>query len=127
MLELIAFHFLLCFSYSVRTDISPDTSWLDDVATTCQKMMSCFHCIIWRYNVFDHFLSVYNCKLFCFHKYDPKLLQICVNLLGNTFTAWKLSVFGVIPVRIFAHSDWTRRYTDHLFVFRPNAEIYGPE
>ena len=27
------------------------------------------------------------------------------------YTAWKVSVFGVILVRIFPHSDWIRRDT----------------
>ena len=41
-------------------------------------------------------------------------------------TAWKVSVFGIILVRIFPHSDWIRRDTPYLFVFRPNAGKYGP-
>ena len=32
-------------------------------------------------------------------------------------TAWKVSVFGVILVCIFAHSDWIRRDTEYLSVF----------
>ena len=32
--------------------------------------------------------------------------------LWKTPTAWKVSVFGVILVRIFPHSDWMRRDTD---------------
>ena len=35
-----------------------------------------------------------------------------------------MSVFGVIPVRVYPHSDWIRKY---LSVFCPNVEIYGPE
>ena len=31
-----------------------------------------------------------------------------------TSTAWKLSVFGVILVRIFPHSEWIRRDTEYL-------------
>ena len=30
-------------------------------------------------------------------------------------------------VRIFPHSDWTRRDTSYLSVFSPNAGKYGPE
>ena len=40
MLELIALHFLVCFSYYVPTEISPDASWLDDVATACGMFFS---------------------------------------------------------------------------------------
>ena len=39
----------------------------------------------------------------------------------------KMSVFGVILVCIFPHSDWTRRDTPYLCVFSPNAGKYGPE
>ena len=30
-----------------------------------------------------------------------------------TITAWKVSVFGVILIRIFAYSDWIRRDTEY--------------
>ena len=36
-------------------------------------------------------------------------------------TAWKVSVFGVILVRIFSHSDGIRRDSSYLSVFSPNA------
>ena len=42
-------------------------------------------------------------------------------------TAWKVSVFGAFLVRIFPHSDWIRRDTKYISVFRPNAGKYGPE
>ena len=42
-------------------------------------------------------------------------------------TAWQVSVFGVILVRIFLHSDWIRRDTPYLSVSSPNAGKYGPE
>ena len=45
----------------------------------------------------------------------------------TTDAAWKVSVFGVILVHIFLHSDWVRRDTECLSVFTPNAGIYGPE
>ena len=37
-------------------------------------------------------------------------------------TAWKVSVFGVILLRIFPHSDWMWRDTPYLSVFSLNAE-----
>ena len=40
-------------------------------------------------------------------------------------TASKVSVFGVILVRIFSHSDWLLR--DYLSVFTLNAGKCGPE
>ena len=42
-------------------------------------------------------------------------------ILWKPFTAWKLSVFEVILVRIFLHSDWIHP------LFSPNAGKYGPE
>ena len=42
-------------------------------------------------------------------------------------TAWKESIFGVILVRIFPHSDWIRRDIPYLSVFSPNVGKYGPE
>ena len=41
-------------------------------------------------------------------------------LMMDFYTAWKVSVFGVILVRIFQH-------TEYLSVFSPNAGKYGPE
>ena len=38
------------------------------------------------------------------------------------FTAWKMSVFGVILVRIILPSDWIQGDTEYLSVFSPNAE-----
>ena len=43
------------------------------------------------------------------------------------FTALKLSVFRVILVNIFPHSDRLRRDTEYLPVFSANAGKYGPE
>ena len=37
-------------------------------------------------------------------------------------TAWKVSVFGVILVRIFQHPDGIRRDTSYLSVFSPNTD-----
>ena len=42
-----------------------------------------------------------------------------------TSTAWKVSVFGVILVRIFPHSDWIQ--TPYLSVFSPTAGKYRGE
>ena len=44
-----------------------------------------------------------------------------------SITAWKVSIFGVILVRIFPHLDWIGRDTPYLSVLSPNAEKYGPE
>ena len=41
----------------------------------------------------------------------------------ESYTTQKISVFGVILVRIFPHSDWTL----YLSVFSPKARKYGPE
>ena len=37
------------------------------------------------------------------------------------YTTWKVSVFGVILVRIFPHSDWIWRDDPYLSIFSPNA------
>ena len=42
-------------------------------------------------------------------------------------TEWKVSVFGVILVRIFPHSDWIRGDMVYLSVFSPNEGKCGPE
>ena len=42
-------------------------------------------------------------------------------------TEYKVSIFGVILVRISPHTDWIRRDTEYLSVFSPNAGKYGPE
>ena len=42
-------------------------------------------------------------------------------------TAWKVSVFGVISVRIFPHSDWIRRDTLYLSTFSLKVAKCGPE
>ena len=39
----------------------------------------------------------------------------------------EVSVFGVILVRIFPHSNWIQRSIPYLSVFSPNAGKYGPE
>ena len=43
------------------------------------------------------------------------------------YTVWKLSVFRVILVCIFQHSDWIRRDTEYLSTVSPNAGKCGPE
>ena len=43
------------------------------------------------------------------------------------YSAWKVSVFGVILVCIFPHSDWIRRDNPNLSVFIPNARKCRPE
>ena len=48
-------------------------------------------------------------------------------MVWQTYTTWKVSVFGVILVRIFSHLDWIRRNTEYLSVFSLNAGKYGPE
>ena len=46
---------------------------------------------------------------------------------GLKCTRKKVSVFGVILVRIFPHADWIRRDTLNLSIFSPNAGKYGSE
>ena len=46
---------------------------------------------------------------------------------GNTGTACKVSVFGVILVRIFRHSDCTRKDTEYSFRMRENTDQNNSE
>ena len=50
-----------------------------------------------------------------------------VRLLAVKYTAWKVSVFGDLLIRIFPHSDWIRRDTPYLSIFSPNAGKYRLE
>ena len=45
-------------------------------------------------------------------QFSPSLSKLLYQrfLIAITYTAWKVSVFGVFLVRIFPHSDWIRRY-----------------
>ena len=63
-----------------------------------------------------YFWNAINCGQYLF-KFNNK----------HTSTAWKVSVFGVILVRIFPHSVWIRRDTEYLSGFNPNAGKYGAE
>ena len=38
-----------------------------------------------------------------------------------------MSIFGVILICIFPHSDWIRRDTPYLSIFKPDARKYGSE
>ena len=42
-------------------------------------------------------------------------------------TVWKVSVFGVLLVRIFPILNWIRRDPEYLSVFSPNVGKYRPE
>ena len=71
-----------------------------------------------------------NYKLVFFLIYDKrKLSNLYESLIWaiERCTAWKVSVFGVILVRIFPHSDWIQRYTLYLSLFSPKARKYEPE
>ena len=43
------------------------------------------------------------------------------------FTVWNVSVFGVVLVCIFAHSDWIRRDTENISIFSPKTGKCRPE
>ena len=48
-------------------------------------------------------------------------------ILWGTFTAIKVSIFGVFLLRIFRYLGWIWRDTAYLSVFSPNAGKWGPE
>ena len=50
-----------------------------------------------------------------------------LEIVEKFYTTWKVSVFGVILVCIFPHSEWIRRDTPYFSVFGPNVGKYGPE
>ena len=67
-------------------------------------------------NVAWPFLPVYTCKMFCFHRYDPRTLQICVNLIIPRLTRkkrWRSLYIFLQPqcmnVRYF---EWTWLYAE---------------
>ena len=43
------------------------------------------------------------------------------------YTAWKVSVFGVLLVHIFLHSDWIRGDTEYSVQMRENADQNNSE
>ena len=56
------------------------------------------------------------------------LATLCgVHSDSKEITAWKVSVFGVILVRIFPHSDLIQRDTQYRSKFSPYAGKYKPE
>ena len=64
---------------------------------------------------------------FVFHNEWHGICQFCRWRHSLLCTAWQVCVFGVFLVRIFSHSAWIRRDTEHLSLFGRNAEKYGPE
>ena len=52
-------------------------------------------------------------------------LSTCV--FESSCSHFNVTIFRVFLVRIFPHSDWIQRDTEHLFVFSKNAGKYGPE
>ena len=57
-----------------------------------------------------------------------ELFQITI-YKGDSHTAWKVSVFGIILVRIFPHLDWTRRDSiwAHAVQMRENTDQNNSE
>ena len=55
-----------------------------------------------------------------------KGLATWLKYILKLFTAWKVSVFGVILVRIFSHLDWIRRDTEYLYYLVQIRENAGP-
>ena len=52
----------------------------------CKKQCFAFDAILDVSSVaFDHALLVHTSEIFCFHRYDSRALQICINLISNTF------------------------------------------
>ena len=57
----------------------------------------------------------------------PSECSLLQENVRESHTAWKVSVFGVSLVRIFAYLEWIQRDTEYLSVFSRNAGKYGPE
>ena len=98
--------FIFCFVFRILSEqrFPPDTSWLDEVPTTCQMFLS-VHCCMTKksyliknpdspgkkwclafnalFNVSNIVWPCFTCfsftKIFYFHRYDPHALQICIS------------------------------------------------
>ena len=66
-------------------------------------LWACFMRAAYKRYIFSHFSSC-----LCYLRYHFVLFM----LLSITYNAWKVSVFGVILVRISPHSDWIRENVD---------------
>ena len=71
-----------------------------------------------RMNILHKCLTFPSCEFFFFFLYKLSYDE-------NSITAWKVSVFEVILVHIFPHSDWIWRDMKYLSVFSLNAGKYS--
>ena len=62
-----------------------------------------------------------------FYALLKKIFNLLLPLKLMNHSAWTVSVFGVIPVRILLHSDWILRDSSYPSVFSVNAGKYGPD
>ena len=84
------------------------------------RRFSRFWVLLW---VCSCWLSWLNLPFFMLHEiFSSSLVELQKSFIS---TAWKVSVFGIILVRIFPHWDWIRRDTEYLSVFSPNTEKHG--
>ena len=97
------------------------------------KDCNCFLCVV--HNLSRHPYIHHNDHIYCLKvdlnrnrrskKRKVSLILIKFQKLSKlSVTAWKVSVFGVLLVRIFQHSDLRWSDTPYLSVFSPNAGKY---
>ena len=97
--------------------------------------ISFFCCFIDTIYVYAYTIYIYP-YLYHIYAYTLSSIILLISLMRSsshtshiliTYTAWKLSVFGVILVRIFPHFDWIRRDSQYLSVLSPNAGKCWPD
>ena len=92
--------------------------------------ISFFCCFIDTIYVYAYTIYIYT------HTYTLSSIILLISLMRCSshishilipYTAWKVSIFGVILVRIFPHLDWIRRDTQYLSVLSPNVGKCRPD
>ena len=100
------------WNIKITNEITCDYAQEQTAAPCC---MSAFYNFKMSEN--DQLLAQADISMSSFQRLLNKMFESIPN------TAWKVSVCGVILVRIFVDSEWIL----YLSVFSPNARKYGPE
>ena len=81
-----------------------------------------FVCFIFFVNIYTSAIIIITLSLWTTVYFSCNWSFTCNSFIN--FTAWKVSLFGVILVCIFPHSDWMRRNKDTIYsVFSSNQTI----
>ena len=108
----------ICQSYN-KTSVSAALTTMLFGAIECTVSNAICVKFLVVYNItthhYKHTITTYFCHFPLFKRYR------------RLITAWKVSLVGVILVRIFSHLDWIRRDTPYLSVFSLNWGKCRPE